>query len=138
MDIIRNVTLATNPDQTPVMTVDQPLYAIAKTIQWKWPDLYGEKKFVVMMGGLHIEMSMLKLIGDWLDKSGWTHVITTENVTTPESGSHVSRCHWAHQVTAATLYKVLCISYDEYKETTPDDEHLNFKEWCLQMVSNHP
>ncbi len=69
MDIIRNVTRATNPGQTPVMTVDQPLYAIAKTIQWKWPDLYSEKKFVVMMGGLHIKMSMLKLIGDWFDKS---------------------------------------------------------------------
>ena len=35
MDIIRNVTRATNPGQTPVRTVDQPLYAIAKTIQWK-------------------------------------------------------------------------------------------------------
>ena len=93
-----------------------------------------------MMGGLHIEMSILKLIGDWLDKSGWTHVIAAANVTTQSllSGSHVSRCHWAHQVTAAALYKLLCISYDEYKETTPDDERLNFKEWCLQIVSNPP
>ncbi len=62
-------------------------------------------------------------------------MIAAANVTTPEraesllSGSHVSRCHWAHQVTAAALYKLLCISYDEYKETTPDDERL---------VSNHP
>ena len=33
------------------------------------------------MGGLHIEMAMLKLIGDWLDGSGWTYVMTSANVT---------------------------------------------------------
>ena len=36
------------------MTVDQPLYAIAKEIQWSWPSTYGEEKYVVLMGGLHI------------------------------------------------------------------------------------
>ena len=34
------------------------------------------------MGGLHIEMAMLKLIGHWLDGSGWTYVMTSPNVTT--------------------------------------------------------
>ena len=96
------------------------------------------------MGGLHIEMSVLNLLGDWLNKSGWTHVIAAANITTKERaesllhGSHVSRCHWAHQVTAAALYNLMCISYDEYRENTPDDEHFSFKEWCLQMVLNHP
>ncbi len=37
-------------------TVDQPLFAIAKNIQWKWPLDYGEDKFLIMFGGLHIEM----------------------------------------------------------------------------------
>ena len=32
----KNVTLSVNPDQIPVMTVDQPVYALAKKIQLKW------------------------------------------------------------------------------------------------------
>ena len=64
--IVKSATEHLNPGQTPVITFDQPLYALAKKIQWKWPEVYGEDKFVVMMGGLHIEMATLKTLGDWL------------------------------------------------------------------------
>ena len=55
MDIIAHITGHINPGQMPVLTVDQPLYAIAKKIQWAWPEKYGETQNVLMMGGLHIE-----------------------------------------------------------------------------------
>ena len=45
----------------------------------------GKRKYVVLMGvggGLHIEMTMLVVIGDWLDGSGWTYVMTSANITT--------------------------------------------------------
>jgi hypothetical protein len=45
-----------NPRQTPVMACDQPLLVFAKQIQWEWPEIYGEDRFVVMFGGLHIEI----------------------------------------------------------------------------------
>ena len=44
-----------------VVAFDQPLYAVAKEIQWMWPDEYGEEKFVIMFGGLHVEMAFLKV-----------------------------------------------------------------------------
>ncbi len=50
-----------NPGQVPVLAADQPLYALAKQIQWSWPSTLGEDKFVVMFGGLHIEMATLKV-----------------------------------------------------------------------------
>ena len=53
-----------NREQIPVLTFDQPLFALAKQIQWKWPEKYGNEKLVVMFGGLHIEMAALKTIGD--------------------------------------------------------------------------
>ena len=49
--------------QVPVMTVDQPLYALAKEIQWSKPDVQGEEKFLVMMEDLHIEMTFMKSLG---------------------------------------------------------------------------
>ena len=47
MNIIRNATQLVHPGQCPVLTVDQPLYAIAKRIQWSWSNEYGEDKYVL-------------------------------------------------------------------------------------------
>lgn len=80
MDVISQVTTFLNPGQVPVITVDQPLFALAKFIQWKWPAVYGEEKFVVMFGGLHLEMGMWNTLGDLLDGSGWTGILTEADV----------------------------------------------------------
>ena len=63
--------------------MDQPLYAVAKQVQWNWKDSYGENKFVIMFGGLHIELAFLKVIGDRLDERGWTAALVEANVATP-------------------------------------------------------
>ena len=38
-----------NPSQVPVITLDRPLYSIAKRIQWIWPEKYGENHFVIRL-----------------------------------------------------------------------------------------
>ncbi|KAK2558580.1 hypothetical protein P5673_018757 [Acropora cervicornis] len=43
MDIIKLSVNHLNPGQVTVITLDQPLFAIGKEIQWNWSDLYGEK-----------------------------------------------------------------------------------------------
>ena len=75
MDVVKSAVVHLNARQTLDPTFDQPLFTLAKQIQWKWPDKYGEEKFVVMFGGLHIEMAALKTIGDWLESSGWAEVL---------------------------------------------------------------
>ena len=55
-----------NPGQTAVKVFDQPLFALAKEIQWRHPDTVGEDKLVIMLGGLHIELTVLKAIRSWL------------------------------------------------------------------------
>ena len=50
MKLAAKVSQYLHPGQCPVITMDQPLYGIAKQIQWTWPDIFGEDKFVVMMG----------------------------------------------------------------------------------------
>ena len=62
MDRIREATHFLSPGQTPVMVSDQLLFALAKQIQWQWPESYGEYMFVGMFGGLHVEMAALKWI----------------------------------------------------------------------------
>ena len=82
MDVLKNATQHLNPGQVPVVTVDCALYPILKKIQWTWPELYGEEKYVVMMGDLHIEMAFFAAIGDWLEGSGWASIMTMAGVTT--------------------------------------------------------
>ncbi len=50
-------TLAFLIQDKSVLVADQPLYVLAKQIQWQWLDEYGENKFVLIFGGLHIEMA---------------------------------------------------------------------------------
>ena len=69
-----------NSFKTPVIAADQPIYALAKQIQWHWPEKYDEDRFVIMFGGLHIEMAVLKSIRTLLQKSGWTEAIVEAGI----------------------------------------------------------
>ncbi|CAG9823856.1 unnamed protein product [Phaedon cochleariae] len=119
----------------PVLTGDQPIYALAKQLQWKFPHLYGEDKFVVMMGGLHIEMAIMSMIGSWLTGSGWTDILVDAGVTSPGraesllSCSHVKRTRYAHQVTVAALVILKGHAYKS-REMCSEEPDLDFDKWC--------
>ena len=71
MDVVKAAVNILNLGQIPNIACDQPLYALAKQIQWNWPTSYGEKYFFVMFGGLHIEMATFKIFGDlWMPVGG--------------------------------------------------------------------
>ena len=145
MDINKLSVNHLNPGQVPVIAFDQPLFAVAREIQWNWSDLYGEKKFVVMFGGLHIEMAFLKVIGGWLEGSGWTTVLADANVATTGTAesfikvSSVTRSRRAHQVTACSLFILLQKAYTKYKDGVVNkDDIISFESWCAWQVSATP
>ena len=145
MDIIKLSVNHLNPGQVQVIALDQPLFAAGKEIQWNWSDLYGEKKFVVMFGGLHIEMAFLKVIGGWLQGRGWTTALADANVATPGTAesfvkaASVTRSCRAHQVTACSLFILLQKAYTKYKEGVANkDDIMSFERWCARQVSATP
>jgi len=77
-DVIKVAVDHLNPGQTTVVACDQPLFALAKIIQWK---------FVVMLGGLHIEMAALEALGCFMSGSGWVDVFTDAGLSTPSHSS---------------------------------------------------
>ena len=114
MDKIEEATHILNPGQTHVMAVDQPLFALAKQIQWQWPNTYDEDKFIVMIGGLHIEMAALRLLGDLLKGTGWIGALTEAESATLSgtadsllSASSVAKTRQAHLITACALYDLM-------------------------------
>ena len=50
LDVLIHATGYPNPGQAAAIGFDQPLYAIAKILQWCHPDLYGPAKLVPMLG----------------------------------------------------------------------------------------
>ena len=113
MNVANDVVQHLNPGQIPIIAMDQPLFAIAKQIQWNNPNTLGEDHYVVMFGGLHIEMAATKCIGEWLNGSGWVTALVNAgiaNAGTAESFlkvSHVARTRHAHKITAAAMYVLL-------------------------------
>ncbi|KAK3734698.1 hypothetical protein QZH41_002108 [Actinostola sp. cb2023] len=146
MNIVNNVVQHLNPGQTPVIAMDQPLFALAKQIQWDMPGIHGEDRYVVMFGGLHIEMAAFKALGQLLDGTGWVNTLVNADIAssgTAESFlkvSHLARTRRAHQVTAAALYNLQQQAYDAYKASAQNStmSSLVFEAWCQQMASEQP
>ena len=62
------------------------------------------------MGGLHIEMASLKMVGKWFTSCGWSEIMYSAGVATQGiaesflTATHVTRTRRTHQVTAASLH----------------------------------
>ena len=147
MDKVRDVVDFLNPHyQVPVITADQPIYALAKQVQWQWPERYGEDRYLVMFGGLHIEMAALKSLGTLLQGSGWTGALVEAGVAssgTAESflsAASVTRTRQMHQVTACSLYKLLKAAYADHCAELQDrgEEASSFDNWCALRKEESP
>ena len=89
-------------------------------------------------------MATLKLLGDWLEDSGWTNALVQAGIASLGTSksyinvSHVTKTRHAHQVTAASLYTLLQQAYT--KDCTSDDidemqsDSVPFEEWCIQRA----
>ena len=109
MDQVKQTMLYLNPSQTPVITADQPLFAMSKQVQWYWPDEYSN--IVVIMGGIHIEIAALKLAGTFLKGSGWTTALEEAKVAssgTAESFIYASNIAKTRQ-RASRSQRVVCM-----------------------------
>ena len=146
MNRIQEAVMLLNPGQTPVLAADQPLYAMAKQIQWTWREKYGEDKFVIMFGGLHIEMAALRSVGSLLEGSGWTSAIVEAGVAssgTAESflsAGNVTRTRQAHQITAYCLYQMMEKAYTVHIEENSASEEIpfSFDQWCEKRQKDSP
>ena len=108
---------------------------------------FSEAQFVIMLGGLHIEMASFKMLGKWLSGSGWAEVMCNAGVATQGvaesflSASHVTRTRRAHQVTAASLHILMSKAYSEYQAKSRENEQenlLSIEEWKDAMAKKSP
>ena len=55
MDIVDKTVNKLNPGQICVDESDQPVFAISKQLQWRFPEQFGPDKYFCLFGSLHIE-----------------------------------------------------------------------------------
>ena len=106
--LVEKLVSTINSHQDPVITAGQPVYALGKQVQWKYPNRF--KNFVFMMGPMYIEMALLNAIGDWLEGSGWFGIFNKAKIRTPDIvdsflwRSHVKRSRYAHLISLFALH----------------------------------
>ena len=136
MAVLKNITENMNPGQNPVITCDQPVYALSKQIQWLYPDEFNN--IVMFMGPMHIEQAFMGAIGNWLEGCGWAQVYEAAGISTPgrvESFLKVSgikRTRYAHQVALAAL---IMLAQKSYIEQT---NGISFEEWQKNREQKSP
>ena len=126
------------------MAVDQPLFALSKYVQWTWPEAFGESSFVIMLGGLHVEMALWKMVGDLLQGSGWTtalHDASVASAGTADSflhASHLTRTRHAHQVSVLSLTKLQRDGWHNAKCQQNENPEDAIVEWRKEMCASSP
>ena len=119
MDVIKTAVDILNPGQVPVITADQPLYTLAKQIQWNWPQTHGEDYFVILFAGFHIEKASFNTLGDLLVCSGWTEALVQAGVATPGTADYFIKAAHVRALDGLTRSQlVFCISFD--RKVTPN------------------
>ena len=158
MKVLQRAINYINPGQTPVMEADQPLFTLAKKLQWKFPQSdHGEDSFLVTLGAMHTEKMLWSLSGDWLNGSGWTTALTNSGISTSGKAEsfigvhHICRTRYMHQVSVAALYILIETAYEQYVNTATTAEDglsgdgdsddftpLPFEEWLKQLCEQQP
>ena len=117
---------------------DQPLFALSKYVQWRWPETHGGRKFVVMFGGLHIEMALWNAIGDFLEGSGWTVALSDAGIASSGTAdsflkaAHLTRTRRAHQITMLALAKLQREAWQIFVSSHSED--ISFEMWRKKMA----
>ena len=105
-------------------------------------DIYGEDRYIVMMGSLHFEIASLNMIGQWLTNSGWECVLVQADITIPGKAnailkaSHVTRSRYTHQITACALHVLQRKSYEADSSIT--NQQIEFKDWVEEKTEKYP
>lgn len=84
----------------------------------------------MVMGGLHIEMNILNLLGDWLAGGGWTTALVKAVFTTSGledailKSFRVTSARYVHQTTAAASHLLQFSANNEYTNSFAGDKVL--------------
>ena len=110
MSMNKQWTEILNPGQTPVDVSDQPVYALTKELQFRYPDKFS--KYFPVFGQLHIEQSLLVVHGQLVNGSGLLEILTQNKfsmigLSAVVDVNNLKKARYSVQVTLCTLFTKL-------------------------------
>lgn len=112
MSINKKTTNFLNESQTPIDVCDQPVYALTRIIQWKYPHEFGLGHYFSLLGGLHIEQQNLVLHGELINGSGLKEILDTNELSIIGTSvavdvNDIKRARYCLQVVACVMFMKL-------------------------------
>ena len=108
MEIIKQTIAYLNPGQIPVDLCDQPVFVLAKEIQWRYLQKLSSRSCFCLFGWLHFEQCMLTIHGEPIKGSGLKNisnidmsVIGTMALVHP---NHIKKARYSLQVSLCALF----------------------------------
>ena len=125
--------------QDTVVTFDLLIYMKAKQIQWRYPEEFAN--VIIRMGGFHIALNYLGLIGKKYLDSGLDDLLIESGVyaagTTAAlmKGKSYNRGVRAHKLVSEAMFRLMWSAFVEWYASA-DDVSLNEEERVLQCISD--
>ena len=152
LKIACGLTQYLNPGQIAMVETDQPLYQIAKKLQWKYPDeVFSEDNLFVSLGSLHTEKMLWQMSGDIQECSGIVTAFQNSGIETFGSNTFlicnsITTTRYHKQILVLALEILKNRAYEKYKETYYNDKDsdllfeapLSLNAWNDKMRADQP
>ena len=122
MELNMKWTETLNPGQTPVDVSDQPVYALTKELQFRFPQKFG--KYFPLFGQLHIEQCLLVIHGQLIKGSGLFEILTENKfsmigLSAVVDVNNIKRARYTLQISLCALFKQLRLAMPEHTNLSP-------------------
>ena len=82
MSIVQKAIKFLNSNQVPIDVSDQPVYALSKDVQIRYPETFGDQRYITLLGDLHTEHTVLQMHGKLIKGSGLDSVLLHSDLST--------------------------------------------------------
>ena len=111
MEIIKHTIAYLNPGQTPVDVRDQPVFALTKEIQRRYPEKFGSGSYFCLFGGFQYEQCMLTIHGKLIKGSGLENILSNIDMSIIGTGAlvhanHIKMARYCLQVSLCAVFKI--------------------------------
>ena len=118
---------------------DQPVYALTKEIQWRYPNNFSDNQYFAIFGGLHIEQSLLGIHGELIAGSGLAEILVVNDLSTIGVSaasldiSDIKQSRFCMQVSLCAIYHKLKEAHKNSKSFLPVFDWFNKRTVSSEM-----
>ena len=118
--ILKNALRTTdkvNPGQMTLICLDQPPYCIAKSLQIKYPRMFGRDRIFIDFGPLHIEMNLQIALGQLLKDSGWVEQLKKAGIHSADSCLGHTNAMRSRNAMAISVAALALLQFDAFMDS---------------------